>query len=665
MTPDAPDEDDRTVLRPPGATPSTGFQKTEWSAANAATPVAAPAAAPAPALDKTQIVAPPKDDGGHLPVGTMLAEFRLTELIGEGGFGVVYKAFDTSLEREVALKEYMPSSLAQRVGGGTQVQVKSERYRETFEAGRKSFIGEAKLLASFDHPSLVKVYRFWEANGTAYMVMPLLKGDTLKDVLRDMRRKGEPVEEGWLRSVLGPLSEALLVIHAEQVYHRDIAPDNVMYLPEKNRWLLLDFGAARRVISEQTQALTVILKPGYAPVEQYAEIPGMKQGPWTDVYALAAVVYYAIVGRTPPPSVGRLLNDTYQPLAQAAAGRYSERFLAAIDRALVVRPEERTQSIGELRQDLGLGEVTGLEDHYSTLPLPPGTEMPARYTTDRTQAHAGGAPQTVAETPGAAPMRPSPAPAPAASAASAAAPTAPKGKGVMIGVGAGAVVAVAVGLYFALAPKPRQPPAELATAPAPAPAPVTAAAPPPAAAPAPAPAPVPTTFEPAAEFDRVVQAQSPGYGVRLLTNKTSYRIGRDYLTMTVQAEREGYLYLFVHGADQTLMQLYPSITSGSLKVRPGQSVKLPLSNETAFETTGPPGPTDLLVMVSPRQRDHSALQPKKDGTIRVFPTGAEAAALAAKFDGTGPVMAGKPLCSPGQACEDEYGAALVRVEVVP
>ncbi len=664
MTPDAPDDDDRTVLRPPGATPSTGFQKTEWSPGNAAAPAAAP--------EKTQIVAPPKDDGGHLPVGTMLAEFRLTELIGEGGFGVVYKAFDTSLEREVALKEYMPSSLAQRVGGGTQVQVKSERYRETFEAGRKSFIGEAKLLASFDHPSLVKVYRFWEANGTAYMVMPLLRGETLKDRLRDMRRKGEPVEEGWLRSVLGPLTEALLVIHAEQVYHRDIAPDNVMYLPDKNRWLLLDFGAARRVISEQTQALTVILKPGYAPVEQYAEIPGMKQGPWTDVYALAAVVYFAIVGKTPPPSVGRLLNDTYQPLSQAAAGRFSERFLAAIDRALVVRPEERTQSIGELRQDLGLGEVTGLEDHYSTQPLPPGTELPPRQPVDRTQAYGAGAAQTVAT------MRPAPAPAPArepanaaapgmaAGAATAAAPAAAKGKCRVIGVGAGVVVAAAVGLYFALAPKPRPAPAEVATAPAPAPAPASAALPP-VAAPAPAPAPVaaPTTFEPAAEFDRVVQAQTAGWGVRLLTNKTSYRIGRDYLTMTVQAEREGFLYLFVHGADKTLMQLYPSITSGSLKVKPGQSVKLPLPNETPFETTGPAGPTDLLVMVSPRQRDHSALQPKKDGTIRVFPTGAEAAALAAKFDGKGPVMAGKPLCAPGQACEDDYGAALVRVEVVP
>ncbi|MDP2004837.1 MAG: serine/threonine-protein kinase, partial [Rubrivivax sp.] len=493
MTPDASDDEDRTVIRPPGPTPPTGFQKTEWSAGQAAASAPLPAA---PALDKTQIVAPPKDDGGHLPVGTMLAEFRLTELIGEGGFGVVYKAFDTSLEREVALKEYMPSSLAQRIGGGTQVQVKSERYRETFEAGRKSFIGEAKLLASFDHPSLVKVYRFWEANGTAYMVMPLLKGDTLKDVLREMRRKGEAIEEGWLRSVLGPLTEALLVIHAEQVYHRDIAPDNVMYLPEKNRWLLLDFGAARRVISEQTQALTVILKPGYAPVEQYAEIPGMKQGPWTDVYALAAVVYYAIIGRTPPPSVGRLLNDTYQPLSASAAGRYSERFLAAIDRALVVRPEERTQSIGELRQDLGLGDVAGLEDHYSTQPLPPGTEMPVRQAYDPATTARTTMPRTLAAAPGAGPGRaepaatPSaarPASAPAPAPAPVAAPAPAGGKGKLIGAGLGGVVAVAVGLYVALAPKPRPAAPEQAAAPAPAPAsaPLAVLTP---AVPAPAPA---------------------------------------------------------------------------------------------------------------------------------------------------------------------------------
>jgi serine/threonine protein kinase len=127
-------------------------------------------------------------------------------------------------------------------------------------------------------------------------------------------------------TLLGPLTQALAVIHAEHCYHRDIAPDNVILLADGAKPLLLDFGAARRVIGDMTQALTVILKAGYAPVEQYAEIPGMKQGPWTDVYALAAVVYWVVTGRTPPVAVGRMLGDTYIPLTTSNAGRYSTRF---------------------------------------------------------------------------------------------------------------------------------------------------------------------------------------------------------------------------------------------------------------------------------------------------------------------------------------------------
>ncbi len=298
-------------------------------------------------------VASPSDnaeDSLSLRIGTRMAEFEITERIGEGGFSIVYLAMDHSLERTVALKEYMPSSLAARVGA-TQVQPRSSRYRETFEAGLKSFVNEAKLLAQFDHPALVKVYRFWEANGTAYMVMPFYQGMTLKDATRALPL---PPDEAWLMTLLAPLTEALMVIHAEHCYHRDIAPDNVLLLAGSGKPLLLDFGAARRVIGDMTQALTVILKPGYAPVEQYAEVPGMKQGPWTDVYALAAVVYWAITGKTPPASVGRVMSDSFVPLAKCAAGRYSQPFLQAIDRALVVLPEHRTPSIEAFRLDLGL-----------------------------------------------------------------------------------------------------------------------------------------------------------------------------------------------------------------------------------------------------------------------------------------------------------------------
>jgi serine/threonine protein kinase len=313
--------------------------------------------------------APADDDTQALPAGLRFNELEILEKIGEGGFSIVYLAWDHSLQRQVALKEYMPSSLAVRKAA-LQISPRSERHRDTFDAGLKSFINEARLLAQFDHPSLVKVYRFWEANGTAYMVMPFYKGVTLRDTLR---ARPDAPDEAWLLDLLDPLTVALQVIHAQQCYHRDIAPDNVILLEPTGRPLLLDFGAARRVIGDRTQALTVILKPGYAPVEQYAEMPDMKQGAWTDVYALGAVLYTAITRETPPASVGRLLSDNYVPLMQRAAGRYSASFLQAIDRALCVRPEQRTQNIAAFRLELGL-DVVQLDAVGSFRAAPPDTQ---------------------------------------------------------------------------------------------------------------------------------------------------------------------------------------------------------------------------------------------------------------------------------------------------
>jgi Protein kinase domain len=285
-----------------------------------------------------------------LPLGARLAEFEITQRIGEGGFSIVYLAWDHALERRVALKEYMPASIAGRVGG-TQISARSQRHRETYDAGLRGFINEAKLLAKFDHPSLVKVYRYWEANGTAYMVMPYCEGRTLKD---EIEATATPPDEAWLLALLAPLTEALLVIHADQCYHRDISPDNVILLADSGAPLLLDFGAARREIGDMTQAFTVILKQGYAPLEQYAGLPGMQQGPWTDVYALAAVVYWLITGSKPAAAVARMMEDSQPPLAETAAGRYSAPFLHAIDRALAVFPEQRTPSVAALRSELGL-----------------------------------------------------------------------------------------------------------------------------------------------------------------------------------------------------------------------------------------------------------------------------------------------------------------------
>ena len=227
MNPD--DEDDRTVVRPTGAGGST-LRKTQGATGNEVPPTAS----------TTQ-------NTHTLPNGTRLGEFELTETLGEGGFGIVYLAWDHSLDRKVALKEYMPSAIAFRVGQ-TEIRPRSERHQETFEAGMKSFINEAKLLAQFDHPALVKVYRFWEAHGTAYMVMPFYEGVTVRDAVR---KRAEPPDEAWIVALLEPLFHALSMLHTSQCFHRDIAPDNIMLLAPNERPLLLDFG--RRVIGDMTQ----------------------------------------------------------------------------------------------------------------------------------------------------------------------------------------------------------------------------------------------------------------------------------------------------------------------------------------------------------------------------------------------------------------------------
>ena len=325
----------------PSATPGaqsappsdTAWAPTEWQGRAGA--------APAPAAPA---------QGNALPLGTRLGEFEVLKVLGEGGFGIVYLAQDHMLQRRVAIKEYMPATLARR-GPELQLRVANEPQRPVYDAGLAGFVNEARLLARFDHPALVKVHRFWQANGTAYMVMPFYQGITLKQALQ---ATAQPPEEAWLMSLLNDLTTALQVVHASQCYHRDIAPDNILMLADTGKPLLLDFGAARQVIGDATQALTAILKPGYAPIEQYGQVGALKQGPWTDVYALCAVVYCAITGHKPPAAVGRTVNDTYSPLLRCAVGRYSDQLLRAVDRGLRLKPDERPATMAGLRRELGL-----------------------------------------------------------------------------------------------------------------------------------------------------------------------------------------------------------------------------------------------------------------------------------------------------------------------
>jgi len=300
----------------------------------------------------------PAEAESALAPGTRLGEFELRGLLGVGGFGIVYRAFDHQLEREVAIKEYMPASLAGRTET-MHVSLRSRSDAEVFSLGLRSFVNEAKLLARFDHPSLLKVYRFWEANGTAYMAMPVLRGQTLKE----LRQSAQPVpiDEAWLRRLLEPLLGALEVLHAEGVYHRDIAPDNIEIEPDGHP-VLLDFGAARRVIGDKTQTLTAILKPAYAPVEQYAEAGSVRQGPWTDLYALGATVHYLLLGRAPAPATARVVADDQAPLSSHRIDGCSEEFLRIVDWMLAPRPGDRPQNVAALRAALR-GEALPPQPH--------------------------------------------------------------------------------------------------------------------------------------------------------------------------------------------------------------------------------------------------------------------------------------------------------------
>ena len=290
----------------------------------------------------------PEDGSDALPAGTRLAEFEIRQVLGAGGFGIVYRAWDEALHRDVALKEYMPVSLAGR-SAGERVTLRSRTHEETFALGLQSFVNEARLLARFDQPALVKVLRFWEANGTAYMAMPLYKGRTLRQLRKEMAPGA--FDDAWIRALVEPLLGALEVMHDAAVYHRDIAPDNILWCDD-NRPVLLDFGAARLVLADRTQSVTAILKPQFAPIEQYAETQAMRQGPWTDLYALAGTCYFMLTGRAPLPATARAMVDELAPLARIAPPGCSPRLLQTLDWAMAVRPQDRPQSVAQFRDAL-------------------------------------------------------------------------------------------------------------------------------------------------------------------------------------------------------------------------------------------------------------------------------------------------------------------------
>ncbi|MBK9080354.1 MAG: serine/threonine protein kinase [Hyphomicrobium sp.] len=281
-----------------------------------------------------------------LPGGTELAgDYKIDRVLGAGGFGVTYLADEIALSRKVSIKEYFPADFAVRDSDGSATP-RSENCKGDYTWGLERFIEEAQTLAKFNHGNIVRVYRTFRANNTAYMVLHFEEGQSLKSWLKSLNRAPRQKE---LDAIIAPLLDALQIIHKAEFLHRDIAPDNII-IRRSGDPVLIDFGAARSDIAahSKTKTVSALVKPGYSPYEQYAET-SKQQGPWTDIYALAATLYHAVTGKRPPDSPSRMLKDEMIPAQDAALSSYRAPFLDAIQRGLALGIDARPQSVAEWR----------------------------------------------------------------------------------------------------------------------------------------------------------------------------------------------------------------------------------------------------------------------------------------------------------------------------
>ncbi len=325
-----------------------------------------------------------------LKPGYRLQWYEIRRILGQGGFGITYLAHDTNLDQEVAIKEYLPIELAVRENDAT-VQPATGDFGQQYNWGLDRFIAEAKTLAKFKHPNIVRVFSVFEANNTAYMIMEYEQGHSLQEILG--RRK--TLDEPELVRILYPILDGLQQVHDAGFIHRDIKPGNI-FVREDGSPVLLDFGSARQAIGTQTKTLTTLVSPGYAPIEQYYS-KSDEQGPWTDIYSLAATMYRAVTGRVPLDAVDRsksLLErseDSFVSLEQITPGLCSERFLKAIDHGLMFRQQDRPQSIQDWKRDFDLEHYRAGIDTLKTFeerPTQPGTRMaPAPVKKKRTLAY--------------------------------------------------------------------------------------------------------------------------------------------------------------------------------------------------------------------------------------------------------------------------------------
>jgi serine/threonine protein kinase len=289
-----------------------------------------------------------------LPIGSMVADYQIQDVLGAGGFGVTYRALALGTRVPVAIKEYYPADLATRTEGH-QLVPSSAALDADYRWGLNRFNEEARTLLQFRHANIVQLQRVLQLNNTAYMVLTLENAATLRRWCKD---RGRPPTQIELDNLLSPLIDALEVIHSNGVLHRDVSPDNVL-MRLNDQPVLIDFGSARLAVG-QRGAMSAIVKHGFSPHEQYATASA-RQGPWSDIYALAATVFFLIAGKPPPQAINRLEHDTFGGLSQLRLPGYRPGFIAAIDGALALDYRTRPQTVRAWHAQLFAGREQGRE----------------------------------------------------------------------------------------------------------------------------------------------------------------------------------------------------------------------------------------------------------------------------------------------------------------
>lgn len=314
------------------------------------------------------------DHMNALPPGYEFEGYRIERVLGAGGFGITYLATEVAIDRQVAIKEYLPISIAGRHQGDHTVVPVTAADTDDFKWGLDRFRKEAATLVAFRHRNIVSVLRFFEALGTSYLVMEYELGESLEAVLR----REQTIDEARLTAVVMPLLDGLEQIHDKGFLHRDIKPDNI-YIRQDGSPVLLDFGAAREALTAKGVGLTAIVTEGFAPVEQYER--DSEQGPYTDIYAMAASMYRCMTGERPPDAPRRTTAlakgqpDPMVPIDEmVGAGVYAPEFVAAVEYGLRIFERDRPQTITAWREAFAGGEIPALSRHAAHFPPPSGED---------------------------------------------------------------------------------------------------------------------------------------------------------------------------------------------------------------------------------------------------------------------------------------------------